>query len=245
MLYKLVLILAIISFSTQAKEKVYLVGVENVNYYPLFDFSSNNKGKGSFTEDLLTAFFTHHNLSFKFIPLPIKRFDKWYIEHNIDFKFPDNFRWRNDLSNKLGIHFSEPVLKLLAGTYVTSENKALNRKDISSVATIAGFHPTLWIREISKGKVKLQEEKSSLAIVRHLLANNASATNIDKSVIESNLKLLGREGSIVLAENIYHEEFYYHFSSIRYPEIIDKFNVFMKENKPLINRLKTKYNITE
>lgn len=229
---------------TQNK-KVYLVGVEDVSYYPLFDFDSQSVTKPSFARDLLSAFFESHQLAFKFVALPIKRFDKWYLEHDIDFKFPDNFRWRNDQSNRLGITFSDPVVQLEAGTYVTKQAENITRREVSSIATIRGFHPSLWLQELAKKRVTLVEESTPLAIVRHVLAGNASATNIDSNVINAALKKLNREGEIVLAEGIFHQQYAYHFSSIQHPDLIFKFNEFLQDNAELLAKLKQKYKIVE
>ncbi|WP_448211019.1 hypothetical protein [Colwellia sp. MEBiC06753] len=228
-----------------AESKVYLVGVEDISYYPYFDFRADGDHQPSFALDLLTAFFNHQQLKFKFIPLPIKRFDRWYLEHNIDFKFPDNFRWRNDQSNSMGLTFSVEILQLTAGTYVKKANADFSRKDIKSLATITGFYPTLWLQEIKRNKLEVIEDNSPLAVVRHVLAGNASGTNIDSNVIRLNLVKLNQPGEIVLAEGIYHQPYSYHMSSIKYPEVIEQFNHFLKENQQLVNELKQKYDIRE
>ncbi|MFD2168254.1 hypothetical protein ACFSJY_18500 [Thalassotalea euphylliae] len=233
------------AFHAVGQDKEYLVGVEDVSYYPLFDFESENVNKPSFARDLLASFFEKNNYKYKFVALPVKRFDKWYIEHNIDFKFPDNFRWREDHTNKLGIHFSEPIIQLTAGTYVLKNNEAYTRNNVTRLATIRGFHPTLWLTEVRAGKLQIVEESSPVSVVKHVIAGNAEATNIDKNVIRHSLQKLSSNEQLVLAENIYNQRYYYHFSSIRYPEVIEKFNVFLRDNQNLIQSLKKKYQIEE
>lgn len=230
---------------TQAKEVEYIVGVEAISYYPLFDFATNDADRPSFTRDLLARFFESHQLKYRFVPLPIKRFDKWFIEQNIDFKFPDNFRWRADKENKLNIIFSDPVIKLEAGTYVLRKNRNIERHHISKLATIRGFHPTLWLNEVQSKQVILQQENSPISIVKHLLRGNTDATNIDINVINSQLDKLDQNNQVVLARNITHQQYYYHFSSIKYPEIIKLFNNFLVDNQKYIESLKQKYKIVE
>ncbi|WP_147302304.1 hypothetical protein [Thalassotalea euphylliae] len=259
LIYFLLLSFSFFSFSAEAstepsnpqsvkkpvKDKVYLVGVEDVSYYPLFDFNGKNNHQPSFARDLLTTFFDSHHITFKFVALPVKRFDKWYLEHNIDFKFPDNFRWRNDQSNSLGITFSAPVITLSAGTYVNKQSATASRRDIKSLATIRGFHPSLWLQEIKKQRLSVIEESTPLAVVRHVLAGNATATNIDANVINNALQKLNRQGDIVLAEGIFHQQYAYHFSTIQHPEIIHKFDQFLRDNTELVAKLKDKYKIVE
>jgi len=236
------LLFANINF-TYAQE--FIIGVEEVSYYPLFDFAATDTNRPSFSKDILTAFFEQHNYSYRFIALPIKRFNKWYVEKGIDFKFPDNFRWRDDEKNKLNITFSEPVIKLMAGSYVLESNAKFKRDDIKKLATIFGFSPTLWFDKLERKDLELIEENTPLSIVKHILHGNVDATNIDSNVIRHNLKLLKKPNVIVLNKHINHEIFSYHLSSIKHPKIIKQFDDFLQNNPKLLLELKQKYGISE
>jgi len=241
---KIYLILLFVNINiTYAQE--FIIGVEEVSYYPLYDFSASNTNKPSFCKELLTLFFDQHNYSYRFMALPIKRFDKWYVERGIDFKFPDNFRWRNDKQNKLGITFSQPVIKLMAGSYVLKANAQYKRNDVKKLGTIFGFSPTLWFDKLESNELTLIEESAPFGIIKHLLHNNIDAINIDANVIRHNLKLLGKPKEIVLNTNIQHEVYSYHFSSIKHPEIIKQFDDFLQNNSELLQQLKKKYGISE
>ncbi|WP_286262360.1 hypothetical protein [Thalassotalea atypica] len=233
------------ALSVQAFAKEYVVGVEDINYYPLFNFSSKSIDHPSFTRDLLISFFEAHQLKFRFVALPIKRFDRWYIEQDIDFKFPDNSRWRVNSKDKLNIIYSDPVLQLEAGTYVRIENKNIEKKSVRKLVTVLGFYPTLWLDEVANKQVIMHEETVPLSIVKHVLYGNADGTNIDPNVIRSHLKQINKENEIVLAPNIKHEKYFYHLSSIKHPEIIQLFNIFLKDNPEILLSLKHKYGIEE
>jgi len=227
------------------QEKEFIIGVEAVNYYPLISFSVNDDTKESYTKELLSHFFESKNYAYRFLPLPIKRFDKWYVEENIDFKYPDNPRWRTKADQLLKIVFSEPTIKLIAGSYVLPKNKLLTRSEIKKIGTILGFIPTLWLDEVASGEVNLIEESSPLGIVKHLLYGNIDATNIDANVIRHNLALLGQSNEIILNQKIKHQVFSYQLSTMKYPHIIEEFNDFMKNNKQFIDMIKRKYYIDE
>jgi hypothetical protein len=229
--------------ATQAQE--YIIGVEDISYYPLYDFAQKPY-KESFTKELLSTFFRHQGYQFKFVALPLKRFDKWYTEDAIDFKFPDNLRWRSEQSKRLNIFYSQPVIHLVAGSFVLKKNKNSARESLANLGTILGFFPTLWYDRIKSGKVELIELTSPYSIVKHLRHGNIDVTNIDKNVINHNLKLLGEESNdIVLNEHIKNESYAYHFSSINHPEIINEFDAFLNENPEVIARIKMKYSIIE
>jgi hypothetical protein len=227
----------------QAQE--YIIGVEDISYYPLYDFAQKPY-KDSFSKELLSTFFRHQGYQFKFVPLPLKRFDKWYTEDAIDFKFPDNIRWRSEQSKRLNISYSQPVIHLVAGSFVLKKNRSSARESMKSLGTILGFFPTLWYDRIKSGKVELIELTSPYSIVKHLQHGNIDVTNIDKNVINHNLKLLGKtDDEIVLNKHIKNEAYAYHFSSINHPEIIREFDAFLSDNPKIITRIKTKYSIIE
>jgi hypothetical protein len=241
-LISFVLLFVNISFSC-AKE--FVIGVEAVNYYPLYDFSATNTNKPSYSKDLLSAFFEQHNYSYRFIALPIKRFNKCCIGEEIDFKFPDNKMWRDDKQRKLNITFSQSTIQLMSGSYVLKSNAKYKRSDIKKLSTILGFIPTLWFDKVDSKEFELIEEYTPISAVKHLVHGNVDATNVDSNVIRHNLKLLETTKEIILNTNITHEVYSYHLSSIRHPKIIKQFDVFLQNNTLLLLKLKQKYGIVE
>ncbi len=227
--------------TTTAQE--FIIGVEDVSYYPLYNFSANNTTKPSFTRELLATFFEQHNYRYRFVALPLNRFDKWYLEDNIDFKFPDNIKWREQTLNKLDITFSLPVIKLMSGSYMLASKQHYRREDIKTLGTIIGFTPTLWFDKLEGGQLAIIEESSPVSIIKHLTHENIDATNIDASVIRHNLSLLSKDIKIQVNKNIPYEIFAFHLSSVKHPQIIEEFNHFLSSNKALINKLKIKYHI--
>ena len=237
----ILLLLLLIFSSVQLHAKEFIIGVEAVRYYPLFDFDINDTSQPSYTKAILTDFFESHNYQFKLLPLPIKRFDRWYIEQGIDFKFPDNVRWRNTI--KLDITYSDPVVEVVAGAWVLEKNQHISNKQVARLGTILGFYSTLWVEALQSGQTKLLEESTALGVVKHLLYGNVDATNIDETVIRHHLRELGEKRKIVLNKQIHSERFFYHLSSIKYPEIIEQFNQYLKDNTDEIEHLKRQYNI--
>lgn len=245
-LFVLFLAVNITCVSSLLQAKEYLIGVEDIGYYPLYDFTSKDLNNESFTQELLSTFFSLHGYKIKFVALPIKRFNKWYVEDAIDFKFPDNPRWRKDKSEKLDVTYSQPVLDLIAGSYVLKKNKKMLRKDVKRLGTIYGFHPTFWFDRVQNNTLDLIEDSSSISIVKHLLRGNVEAINIDSNVINYNLKLLQQDkDAVVLNEGIMHGRFSFYFSTINYPEIIQQFDEFLTTHQEAITELKTKYGIVE
>lgn len=232
------------NYKLHAKE--YLIGVEDLSYYPFYDFSAKQLDQNSFTKELLTRFFKHKDYKFKFVSLPVKRFDKWFAQANIDFKFPDNARWRSQDSKKLNVKYSKSVLHLTSGSYVLKKNKNVPQQAIKRLGTMYGFYPTLWLERVQNNSIEIVELNSAFSLVKHLLHGNVDAINIEKNVINYVLKLMGEtEDSIVLNKKIKYERYAFHFSSILHPEIIQEFDQFLNTHSEQIAELKNKYGIIE
>jgi len=231
----------IFSFSASSFAKQYVIGVEDVQYYPLFDFKSD---KATFTKELLDAFAESKGYTFVYLSLPIKRFDKWLLEHKIDFKFPDNIRWYPDPSLRHKYVFSKPVLRLVAGTTVLKSFLAKDTEEFKSIGTLLGFYPTTWIKQIEAGKVKLHEEVSTKLLVKKLVTGHLDGIDIEPSVIEHYLKELDVKTEIAMIDKRFRYDVYdFHFSTIDHPGVIEEFNTFLRDNPTLVNQLRAKYKI--
>jgi len=230
-------------YNKNAHAQEYIIGVEDVAYYPLFDFKSN---KNTFSKELLDKFAASKGYTFVYLPLPIKRFDKWLLEEKIDFKYPDNSRWYPDPNLKNQYSFSHSTIKLVAGTTVL---KSFLQKDIAefkSIGTLLGFYPTTWLEQIKSGQVALYEDVSTKILIRQLISNNIDGIDIEPSVIKHYLTELGHSAKEVVIDKRYRYDVYdYHFSTIKYPKIIKEFNQFLSKNKELIKKMKVKYNIID
>ena len=241
----LVLLLLLTSVNAAAKQKRFVIGVEEVSYYPLYDFSAADTDRPSFSKELLVRFFEHYNYQYDFLVLPIKRFNEWYVEQEVDFKFPDSARWHASDKTKLNITFSKPVIELMSGSYMLKSQAKTQRQQVKTLSTILGFYPSLWFKEIANGSIRIVEQPSPMSVVKHVLYGEDVATNINGNVIRHNLARLNKSGALVLNRTIDHELYAYHMSSINYPEIIAQFNDFLTLKPKLISELKAKYNIQD
>jgi ABC-type amino acid transport substrate-binding protein len=241
-LYLICSLLALISFTNlQAKE--FIIGVEDVSYYPLFEFKSN---RNTHTKELLNTFAASKGYKFTYVPLPIKRFQTWLIEDKIDFKYPDNSRWYADVKMTDKFTFSKSTIKLVAGTSVLKSSLKKNKPEFNSIGTLLGFYPTHWIEQIKSGEVKLYEDVSTKILVQQLIAGNIDGIDIEPSVIRYYLEELGKPSDTSIIDRRYSYDVYdFHLSTIKHTEIIKEFNKFLSNNKALLEQLNKKYKITD
>lgn len=231
------------AWSADKGKEHYVIGVEDLNYYPLFDFKSN---RPTFTRDLFDEFAKQYGITITYRPLPIKRFSYWLLENDIDAKFPDNKRW-NSIKNKSSdldkITYSDTVLELVAGTITRTDGKIKDKSDIKIIGTMLGFHPTRWLDDIRQKKVSLYESPLTLTLIHQLIKGQLDGLDLDPSVVAHYSTQINGESRVGLNVNLSYEIYAYHLSTIRNPQLIAKFNEFLANNKKFVEGLKKKYNI--
>ena len=228
----------------QNSTQTLILGVEDLHYFPLFDFKNRHP---TFTTELFDEFGKQFGYKFEFYPMPVKRFDKWLFEKDIDLKFPDNSRWNeSEEVNRLSkvITYSRPVLHLVAGT-ITYNKNIKHKKDVKILGTLLGFYPTKWINEINSGQVELYESSSTLMLVQQLIRGQLDAINLEPTVVNHYLNQIREKEFVYINKNIDYEVYSYHLSSIKYPKVISDFNKFLVDNSEYVEGLRKKYKITD
>ncbi|GHE86378.1 hypothetical protein [Thalassotalea profundi] len=229
-----------LTFCSVVCAKTFVVGVQDIAFYPLYDFPNSSHSK-----ELLDAFAKSRGYEFIYLPLPVKRTNYWYEEHAIDFKYPDSVRWIGDRSVYKQLKFSVPAVKLVAGTVVKAENRGKQRLEIKTLGTVLGFHATMWLDLIDSGNTKLVESTSPLNIVKQVLYGHIDATNIEPSVVNYYLALMGKENGLIIDKALPYEIYSYQLSTIEYEDVLLEFNQFIKSNQEFLELLRKKYNLTD
>ncbi len=221
-----------------------MIGVEDIHYLPYFDFSV--KQSHSFTQALFDQFASDSGFKIKYLPLPIKQMPKWLANEKIDFKFPDNEMWPKVYNvEKLPITYSDQVVPMVAGTLVLNENQNIEQSSIRSVGTISGFQTTFWREEINRGEVSLLQDPSPRILVQYLVNGLVDGLVIDIVVANRELKDLNLklDKPLVYAEKLSQARYAYKLSTIKHPDVLHKFNRWLKENQPFVEELKREFGI--
>ena len=122
-----------------AKTDVYRMGVERINYWPQWAFDDNEYM--GFARDFFDLFSHQTKVGFSFKVLPIKRLYHEFLPDNayLDFKFPDNPKWKVELKAGKTIHYSQPILSYTDGVVVLPKNKGRGLKRLKVLGTAMGF----------------------------------------------------------------------------------------------------------
>ncbi len=233
-------LLFIISLPVSAKNLV--VGVESLNYYPLY-LGRGNSYTG-YARELLDEFgkASGHTITYK--ALPVKRLLSEFLAGNVDFKYPDNSKWAPNAKQGSAITYSDSTIEYIDGLMMLSANSGVNVNTLKSMGTLRGFTPWVYMDDISKGSLKVSETDGIKSLVAMTKSNRVQAAYINVVVasyyINNELK---KPGLLTFNADMPHARDHFYLSSIKHPKIINEFNDFLKNNVALVGKLKDKYQV--
>jgi ABC-type amino acid transport substrate-binding protein len=235
-----VLMLLPVSVSVQAEQ--YVIGVENIEYYPLY---AKREGKyAGFARALFDEFAGQSGHKFIYKPLPIKRLFKGFIEGDLDFKFPDSPYWKQDLKKGKKVVYSDSVVEYVDGVLVSPENLGRGKDALKSLGVLRGFTPWDFLDDIKAKKIGLKEVNSLEALIK--MTKSKKVDGVYFNVIVANYfqeKTLFDKGGVLFDSSLPHTRSHYYLSTIQHPALIEEFNYFLATNQALVASLKARYGV--
>lgn len=203
----------------------YVIGVEDVSFYPYLDFRSHSH-KG-YLSDVMERFAEQQGITFTFVPLPINRFQYWYEEHQIDFRLPDSPDWNADDNNLV---FSEGIINVCAVMLVLAKNQHKPMSQFRSIGTILGFTPTrFWTELIRKGEVEVVEDSSPKVLANMLEKGFVDGVDLTYSTVRYQMDALGKtETEIAISSSVPIYQLAYSLSTKKHTSVIKSFNHFLQ-----------------
>lgn len=230
-----------VGIANASEKPQFHIGVEDINYYPVMDFS-NEQPKGLLF-DIMHQFGKEEGILFEFIPLPLLRFPYWFEENTIDLRLPDNQQW--SAKRTPGLYYSDVIISLCDTTVVLTENRDILFDDVKRLGLLKGFTPAKkWQQRRKEGSVIVAKERTVRSLTRMLLNGFVDAIDLNIATIRSELNALNLPEDLVsVAQNIPAKGVTYHISTQNQPEIINTFNAFLAKNEKAIENMATAYGI--
>ncbi|WGL59944.1 hypothetical protein QEJ31_15535 [Pigmentibacter sp. JX0631] len=240
-------------FFCQAKAvQIIQLGVEDVNFFPIYGTYDGNDNKlleyDGYSADIFRLFNKSQNkYEIKFNPVQIKRLFLEFLDPKsiLDAKYPDDPNWAMDLKKSKGlkIYYSLPVIKYTDGVFVLKENQKNDITKIKTLGMILGFSPIGYEEYIKSGKIKLEQTINVKILFDWLINKKVDAIYISKSIGECKLNILKYSDKIVFNDKLPVLSGSYRLSSIKYPELIKDFDIFLNKKKNFLGQMQK--NITK
>ena len=251
--------------SSASYSKTYVVGVENIEYYPNYN-TTKGKYSASAGKEILDAFAKHAGITFKYKPYPVARLFKtmFKTKNKLDFKFPDHPYWKGDLKhafckkrgikltdngalNKIDpkcITFSHYAFQYIDGVMVKKENLGKGVKAIKKLGFIRGFTAWDYYKQIYVDKtIKGIEANDFQGLLKQISKGRISGGYMSITGGRHGLGLIGLKGQVVYDPSLPKTESGYGLSTWKHPGVIAQFNKFLKEKKNELDAIRKKYGV--
>ncbi len=241
---KILAILGLMCFSSVvfAQKTSFIIGVEDLHYLPFY--STETGDYTGYARELLDAFGREYGYTFEYKAVPVTRLFHNFINGNVDFKFPDNPYWQSDLKEGKNVVYSDSAADYIDGVMVLPANKGIGVGRLKKLGIITGFTAWDYLSLIESGAVTTVGNSSFSGLLRQVINRRVNGAYMNPAVALYTLdNSLNKANALVFDPDLPHTKSSYFLSTIKYPEIIEKFNSFMVRKKDLVDRLKRKYRL--
>ena len=219
--------------------KTFIVGVENVNLYPFYDFNKV-KPRGYLVE-LIQKFAEHEGFDIEFRVMPPKELWIAYLNSDVDFRMPDNITWKRSRKMDYNLTYSAPLVYFNSGVISLSENK---NRPISKLGTIKGFTAWSYKDQVDSGLVTLVEETGTENMIRGLFSGRTDGVYYNVEAFIQQVQDSGYEKErVIFRRELLKSHSLYMLSSINYGEKVYAFNQFLRDNRDWVRERKRFYGI--
>ena len=235
-------VLAAFAGSATAAGKTYTIGVEELDYSPVYATKDGNYT--GYAREVLDAFAKERGYRFEYKAFPVKRLFAVFFQEQVDFKFPDNPYWQSELRTGKTVTYSGSVVTYIDGALVRPELKDATPDKIKTLGTVAGFTPWAWMDLIKNKQVTLRENASFTALAQQVAAKRVDAAYASVAVLNYQLdNVLKTPGALVFNSKLPHSKDSYFLSTLKHPEVIAEFDAWQKGKQDFIRTLKKKHGV--
>jgi hypothetical protein len=234
--------LCLVALSHPALADTFVIGVENTDYAPNGAVVGGEyKGYG---RAVLDAYAKDRGHVFQYRPLPVSRLFRELVEGVVDFKYPDNKFWQQDIKAGKPVVYSDAVANYIDGVMVQPQNKGKGLAALHTLGTLQGFTAWEYLDAIKAGQIKLAENPGFQGLLYQAEHDRVDGAYV--GVAEATYQLeqvLKTPGALVFDPSLPHTSSFYSVSTIKHPDVIADFNAWLKDKAELVTKLKADYAI--
>ncbi|MET1077141.1 MAG: transporter substrate-binding domain-containing protein [Pseudomonas sp.] len=237
-------LLLLMTLPARAALPEYSVGVEDVDYYPIYSVTAPDYQYRGYARDLLDLFATREHIQLRYVALPVRRLFHNYWAGRLDLVFPDSPRWNVTQKQPHKVIYSQPVLVFQDAMLVLPSRLGEPLEHFRKLGFVRGFTPWKFQEQIAAGQVKIEESPGPEGLIRMALAGYIDGANMAQQVARYHLTLMGKpQGLVVEPSLLTLQDSHYYLSSIRHPELIARFDAFLRREARAVKALKVKYGL--
>jgi ABC-type amino acid transport substrate-binding protein len=238
----LLLMLILMPAPSAVAADVFVIGVEETHYLPHYSFEYGEYR--GFAREVLDAFFTARGYRPEYRAFPVERLFHSLVDGQVDFKYPDNELWREDIKLQLPIIYSAPVAVFVDGVCVLPEHKGEDINQLKSLGALRGFSLPPWVYRIADGELEIVANDSFQGMVEQAMIGRVDGIYANVDVVSYLLRhIIKQPGALQFDTTMPYNRGHYRLSTLKHPEVIAEFNQWLAEHTDFMRALKIKYGI--
>jgi len=223
------------------KKESYTIGVQAIDYSPHYNFVDDSRA--SYFTEYVAWLNKHHPCQFKVVSLPIKRLNYFFEEGKIDFIYPDNPNWHDQVTANSRI-YSQPLVTALGGTVVSLLDEYIELTNFKRLAFPRGFTPIAWLPLQAEHLIEFSETNSAKAALLMVQAGRAQGADVEWNVANYLISQHSLE-PMALGKNLPFTPTAFHIATLEHKRRLTEINQLMHNNREQLEALKRQLNIQE
>ena len=224
-------------------ESTYVVGVEDARFMPHYSVDTQGQYQG-FARELLDAFAEDSGVRLIYRPLPVDELLPALLAGSVDFKYPDNPGWSGADKADHPLHYSQAAVSYVDGVMVAPRRAGLDVQQLKRLAVVDGWTPKGYEARIDAGQVLLVGSSDLPRMIRQAMLKDTDGAYYNIVVAMHYLNnVRTKPGALVFEPKLPHTRGTYHLSSVRHPELIQRFDRFLGERRGFIAALKNEHKV--
>jgi polar amino acid transport system substrate-binding protein len=218
-------------FATNAQvKKTFIVGVQSNNEFPLYNFNPKVGFEGIFKK-FFDDFAEEEGIKFIYKTLPKNKMLKSFLSGDIDFRFPDNPFWSSAVKRSKNIVYSSSIYYYIEGVFTKKEQNFSGLDQMKSLGIVGEVVPWSLHHYIEARKITITKSDNCKLLIKELIDGDIEGAYCNYHVANYYIAKFGLQDKIIFAENLPNVDDYYYLATIKHPDLLERFNLWLEKNR--------------
>lgn len=235
--------LSIALISAPVAAQRYVVGVEALSFAPHYSVDKQGNYQG-FSRELLDLFAESSGIELVYQPMPVNQLLPALLKGQVDVKYPDSELWAQEQKAGKSITYSNPVVEYVDGVLVAPARVGQSLSGLKRLSIVQGWTPWAYEQQVESQQIKLSYSTDLRKMIQQALKKDTDGAYFNIVVATHYLdNIRARPGALVFDPKLPHTRGSFHLSSLKHPELIQRFDRFLAEQSAEVAALKDKYQV--
>ncbi|WP_017937910.1 substrate-binding periplasmic protein [Zestomonas thermotolerans] len=228
-----------------AHAESYVVGVERADFEPYFSLNEQGQYQG-FARELLDTFAREAGIELRYRAVAPAGLLGELLEGRVDLKYPDSPTWAVQAKAGQRLSYSAATADFIDGVLVAPLQQGKGLRQLRRLAVVEGWTPEQYRDAIAAGTLQQVSAASLREMIHSTLKRRADGGyyNVEVAIYALNHRS-SSPNALVFDPTLPYQRGTYHLSTIRHPQLIERFDRFLAEHAPVVAALKARYRVEE